>query len=132
MANINKMKMAQSVVSNQHITVKKGFFGLFTTVTYEPTGSKVNVTTLNFSPEEGPKVKTIIGLKDAELAARVEKTEKVEQDGIGHYHLDLCYSDDHEFAAMQLLQFSDFSYEPTTEPVIYEGEDAKNILKLFV
>lgn len=132
MANINKMKMAQTVISNEHITVKKGFLGLSTTVTYQPTGSKVNVTALNYSPEEGPKVKTIIGLKGSELAARVEKTEKIEQDGIGHYHLDLCYSDDHEFAAMQMLQFSDFNYGPVTEPVILEGADAKNILKLLV
>ena len=42
--------------------------------------------------------------------------------------LNICYTEDLQFLAMQMEQFVDYLYKPTTDLVFAEGEDAQQIL----
>lgn len=48
--------------------------------------------------------------------------------GIGNMQLNICYTEDHQFLAIQMEQFMDYLYKPTTDLVVAEGEDAQQIL----
>ena len=50
---------------------------------------------------------------------------------IGHYRLELCISDDHQFCALQLFRFVDFKNSPVFEPRFYEGSDAEFFVNLL-
>ena len=45
--------------------------------------------------------------------------------------LEVVASQDGAFAAIQLFQFSQLSYVPATDVMIYEGNDASLVMKLF-
>ena len=45
--------------------------------------------------------------------------------------VEVCTSRDGVFAAILLHQFTRMSYEPVTDVVVFEGEDARTITKLF-
>jgi len=49
----------------------------------------------------------------------------------GHFRLEFCLSDDHQFCALQLFRFSDFQYKPVFEPRFYEGKDAEYVTQLM-
>jgi len=132
MANVKNLEMAQEVFSNQHINVKKGFLGLSTTVTYQPTQSRVSARQLEFAPVDGPKIQAMLGLTGDKLANQVKNTGRLSTIPNGNYRLDLAMSDDHQFAALQLFQFKQLGYEQVSEVVIMEDKDAEIALTLFV
>ena len=45
--------------------------------------------------------------------------------------LEVVASQDGAFVAIQLFQFSQLSYVPATDVMIYEGNDASLVMKLF-
>ena len=132
MANIKHLEMAKKVFSYQHINVKKGFLGLTTTVTYQPTNSPVHAQQLEYTPTDGSKIERLITLSGTQLMEQVKKMEQLNTVPNGNYRLDLCFSGDHQFAALQLFQFKDFSYQSVSDGTIYEGHDAVAILKPFI
>ena len=132
MANVKSLEMAQEVFSNQHINVKKGFLGLSTIVTYQSTQSRVSALQLEFAPVDGPKIQTVLGLTGDKLVEQVKKTGQLSTVPNGNYRLDLVFSDDHQFAALQLFQFKQLGYEPVSRVFMLEGKDAEIVLTLFM
>ena len=45
--------------------------------------------------------------------------------------VEVASSRDGAFLAVMLLQFIHMSYEPVTEVFVFEGDDARNVAKLF-
>lgn len=60
------------------------------------------------------------------------KTEKKFFGDNGNYRLNLCYSQDREFAALQLQQFSGFEYHTVGGIRFVEGDEAHKLLAVFV
>ena len=131
MANVKSLEMAQEVFSHQHINVKKGFLGLSTTVTYQPTQSRISARQLEFSPIDGQKIQAVLGLTGDKLAEQVKETGRLSTVSNGNYRLDLAMSDDRKFAALQLFQFKQLGYEPVSRVFMLEGMDAESVLTLF-
>ena len=65
------------------------------------------------------------------MTADIEQKGKPKTGVNGNFRLEVCLSDDHQFCALQLFRFADFSYRPFYEPRFYEGTDVEYITKLF-
>ena len=129
MSSIKSLDMAAAVSAYQNITVKKSLFS--TKVLYMPTGSAVKAMALEFSPSEGERVQRLLDLPLDKMAADIEQKGKPRTGANGNFRLEVCLSDDHQFCALQLFRFADFSYRPLFEPRFYEGTDVEYIAKLL-
>ena len=132
MENISKMEMANALFNKPYIKTEKKFFGFKTNVTYTKTNSPVVGTCLDYSPTEGQKVKDMFEASSSTLDAVVQKNGHPKTSDNGNYRLNLCYSQDREFAALQLQQFSGFEYHNVGGIRFVEGEKAHKLLAVFV
>ncbi|WP_405328696.1 hypothetical protein [Fibrobacter sp.] len=132
MENISKMEMANALFNQIYIKTEKCFFGLKTKVTYAPTNSPVVGTYLEYTPAEGQKAKAILEAAPAELDAVLQKNGRPQTGENGNMKLNLCYSRDHEFAALHLQQFSGFEYRTIIETRFAVGDEAKKLLNAFI
>lgn len=130
MASIEHLEMGAALAALPEISVKKSFFGLKTTVTYNPTNSNVKVMSNEYSPEAGDRLETILR-SDPEVVAEMIAKKPIEKSSLGQVRLDACISDDKQFAAVQLLRFSNLNYAPSTKMVVYTGKAAEAIATLF-
>ena len=87
---------------------------------------------LDYSPTEGEKVKAILEATQSELLAVLKKEGRPEASANGNFRLNLCYSQDREFAALHLQQFSGFEYHTIGEIRFAAGDEAKKLLSVFV
>ena len=130
--NISKMEMAGALFSQIYIKTEKAFFGLITKVTYAPTKSSVVGLSLDYNPSEGQKVKAIVEAPLNELKATLQKEGRPQTGPNGNFRLNLCYSKDHEFAALHLQQFSGFEYHTISKVRYATGDEARLLLTAFV
>lgn len=128
MANIKKLGMTDELLANQHISVRKSFFGLVTNYIYNPTGGKIKVVQKNYNPGNGDTIKRMLNLGIDGLKKGIKGKGLPEPIAIGNMQLNICYTQDFNFLAMQMEQFVDYLYKPTTDIVIAEGDDAQQIL----
>lgn len=70
-----------------------------------------------------------ISVRSAFFGLSMKAEYKPTQSAISALQQD--YSDDNQFAALQLFSYSDFEYRPITDVVYYEGADAEIINTLF-
>lgn len=132
MENISKMEMANALFNKPYIKTEKKFFGFKTNVTYTRTNSPVVGICLEFSPTEGQKVKEIVEASSSALDAVVQKNGHPKTGDNGNFRLNLCYSQDREFAALHLQQFSGFEYHTVGEIRFAKGDEARKLLAVFV
>lgn len=132
MENISKMEMASALFAQIYIKTEKKFFGLMTKITYTPTNSPVVGVSLDFSPAEGEKVKSILEAAPSEFYAVLKKEGRPVTTANGNFRLNLCYSQDHQFAALHLQQFSGFEYHSVSEIRFAAGDEAKMMLSAFI
>ena len=132
MENIFKMEMASALFNKPYIKTEKKFFGFKTNVTYTKTNSPVVGICLEFSPTEGQKVQTIVEASLESLDATIQREGRPKTSDNGNYRLNLCYSQDREFAALQLQQFSGFEYHTVGGIRFVEGDEAHKLLAVFV
>lgn len=125
MANINKLQMAKTICADSRIGISKTLLGLRTTVTYLPTGSVVDVKTLEYNAADGDRLKAALDNPRSIGDFRPKATVN------GNYMAELCLSRDHAFVAVQLLRFSQLNYEPVGNPYLFEGDDARAVSQLF-
>lgn len=130
MANIAHLEMSTALMSLPEISVKKGLFGLTTKVTYTPTGSSVKVKINEYAPETGSKLEHILQA-DTEAVPELLANNKIEAASLGQVRLEACISDDKQFAAVQLLHFSQLNYTPQTDMIVFKGKAAEAIAALF-
>ena len=130
MANIKKLQMWNDICKDSRVSISKSFLGLRTTATYVPTQSIIDALIFQYSPEEGRRLRDL-------LETPVEELEKAIGDfhpkdiSNGNYLLEVCLSRDGQFVALMLKQFSQMNYEPITKVLVFEGDAAKTISKLF-
>lgn len=132
MENISKMEMANALFNKPYIKTEKKFFGFKTNVTYTKTNSPVVGIRLEFSPTEGQKVQAIVVAPSSDLEATIQREGRPKTSDNGNYRLNLCYSQDREFAALQLQQFSNFEYHNVGGIRFAEGDEARKLLAVFV
>lgn len=130
MAKINHLEMGAEVMALEDIEVKKTFFGMSLKLIYKPTQSIVKVKENEYSAEDGRKLENILNTEPENVEEAIQKFP-VSAIGMGNIKLEACISDDHQFAAIQLLAFKDFDYKPVTEMKAYTGKAAAAIAKLF-
>ena len=130
MANIKHLQMWNSICADARISVSKSLFGLRTAVIYTPTNSVIDARTVELSPADGEHVRRILSSPREDLA-QVIGDFCPKPVANGNYMAEVCTSRDGAFAAILLHQFTRMSYEPVTEVVVFEGEDARTITKLF-
>ncbi len=132
MENISKMEMANALFNKPYIKTEKKFFGFKTNVTYTKTNSPVVGICLEFSPTEGQKVQAIVEAPLSALDAVIQKNGHPKTDDNGNFRLNLCYSQDREFAVLQLQQFSGFEFHNVGGIRFVEGDEARKLLAVFV
>lgn len=130
MANLKSLQMWENICNDSRITVSKSFFGLRTKAFYRPTGSELKAGAMGFSASDGMRLKQIL--------LSLNEGQRCSLDGFqpkpvpnGNFLVEVCYSDDDSFLAIQLFQFSRLSYEPVTDVLIFEEDDARFVGPLF-
>ena len=128
MASIKNLEMAAALSAYKNITIKKSLFS--TKAVYEPTQSIVKPVVLEYTPTSGEYLAHLLSLPLDKMAEQIKQKGKPATAPIGHFHLEVCLSDDHQFCALQLFRVMDFSYTPIFEPRFYEGKEVESIVKL--
>ena len=131
MAKIINLGMAEELIANPHNSVRKSFFGLVTNYIYTPTDGKIKVVQKNYNPGDGDAIKHMLILGVDGFKKGLKSKGLPEPIAIGNMQLNICFTKDHQFLAMQMEQFVDYLYKPTTDLVVAEGEDAQQILDAF-
>lgn len=130
MAKIKKMTIGEAVLNHNNIQVKKSFFG--TKVIYTPTGCAVKGYDREYASSDGELIKSILTAPDGKLEQAVNKAKGKLTPAIGNARLEMCFSSDGQFAALQLFKFQSLAYHPDGGTKIYEGDDAKLLFQLFL
>lgn len=122
MAKITNMEMAKAIANNQHISIKKAFFGLQTKVVYEPTQSVVSTEQYDYTQENGDRMRRILAKADANsnIDTLLSQIEGIEKAAMGPFRLEVCASADRHFLAVQPFGFSDFQYKPLADLLVIE------------
>ena len=130
MPSIKNLEMAVAVSLYEHINISKSFFGLSQKMVYTPTNSPVRIIINDYAPTEGERLEHLLGLPINEIEAELKAKGKPASTAIGHYRLECCLSEDHQFCALQLFRFADFKNSPVFAPRFCEGKDAEIIANL--
>lgn len=130
MANIKNLRMWESICTDARVSITKTFFGLHTAATYLPTNSVIDAGTFEYSPEDGKHLKSILGMPKEKMADSIGDYHPKTTD-YGNYLVEVAVSRDKRFLAVQLFQFVKLNYEPMMEVIIFEGEAAMTVSKLF-
>lgn len=130
MANIYNLQMAKSICADSRISIRKSFFGLRTNVVYNPTGSEVDVKTIEYAPDAGRQWKHLLGQPRTDLLSSLSDFHP-QPTMNGNYMLEVCVSRDGEFVALQLLQFEQLGYEPVSDVLTFEGEEARALAAIL-
>ena len=130
MANIKNLRMWDDIRNDSRVSIRKTMLGLKTTAIYQKTQSIINTKTIEYTPQDGDRLRSI-------LETPVEKLEEAIGDfhpspvPNGNYLTELCSSQDGVFVALMLLQFQRLDYEPVTPVIIFEGKEAQVVRNIF-
>ena len=130
MANIKNLQMWESIRTDARISITKSLFGLRTTVTYSPTNSIIDANILEYSSEDGAHIKRLLDMPQEKVAAEIVDFHPKTID-YGNYMAEVGVSRDGAFLAIQLFQFVKLNYEPMTHVLIFEGQEAATVARLF-
>ena len=130
MANIKNLQMWNDICADARISISKSMLGLKTTTTYVPTQSVLDARTIEYTPQDGDRIRRILESSVNELAKSIGDFRPKEVPN-GNYMLEVARSRDGQFVALLLQQFTRMSYEPVTKTLFFEGEAAKVISQLF-
>ena len=122
--------MWNDICADARISISKSLFGLKTTAVYVPTQSIIDARTIEYSPQDGDRLCRILSDYKENLAVAIDGFRPKEVPN-GNYMLEVCRSRDGQFVVLLLLQYKQMSYEPVTNTLFFEGEDAKIISQLF-
>ena len=130
MANIKNLQMWNDICADARISISKSMLRLKTTATYVPTQSVIDARTIEYTPQDGDRIRRILESSVNELAKAIGDFRPKEVPN-GNYMLEVARSHDGQFVALLLQQFTRMSYEPVTKTLLFEGEAAKVISQLF-
>ena len=130
MPNIKQLQMWNSICADARISVSKSLFGLRTTAVYNPTNSVVDAQTIEMSPADGEQLNRILSTNREKLV-QVIGNFRPKPIVNGNYMAEVCTSRDKAFLAILLHQFTRMSYEPVTDVLIFEGDEARAVGQMF-
>ena len=128
MANINNMTIAETLIGNNLVTTSKSFFGLISKSVYRPTGSRLTALKKEYDPLNGNKIEYALNSDTCKRAQSIASLGHIADSPIGNCLLEACYSADHKFAAVRLLQFSQLKYQPVTDTCVFENDEAESVI----
>lgn len=130
MSNIKNLQMWKNICTDARIGICKSLFGLKTTAIYVPTQSVIDARTIEYTPQDGDRLRRILSASKEELA---EAIGDFHPKGVvnGNYLLEVAQSRDYQFVALLLSQFLNMSYVPVTDTLIFEDSDARIVSKLL-
>lgn len=131
MPSLNNMEMAAAVAANQNIEIKKTFFGLKTQVVYTPTGSLVDCYRKEYAPDAESSLARMMGDTGKNLEEAAKNVAGIKEVDMGNVRLEASLSRDHQFAALQIVKFTNFNYLPVSEVRFFEGADAAAVAVIF-
>lgn len=132
MSITNNVEMDSALHHNSRLDVKRTFFNLIETIFYSPSHSKIEGEDLELDAETGEKIKELLELPDDSVYERSMKMNKVSTVENGMYNLSVYYSEDHQFAALQLTKYLSFEYRPVTAIRFLENETAESLLGILL
>lgn len=100
--------------------IRKGFSHSMEIV-YTPTGSKTEEHSLFFD------LKYMDELKNCTLSGDFRAISEVKSEKSGNLRMDVILSQDRKFAAVQLLQFIPYAYQPVTPVKYFTNEEASDL-----
>ena len=130
MANIKNLQMWKDICADARIRISKSLFGLKATAVYKPTQSIIDVRTIEYTPQDGDCLRRILSAPREDLSNAIDGFRPKEVPN-GNYMLEIACSRDGQFVALLLQQFTRMSYEPVTDTLFFEGNDAQLISQLF-
>ena len=130
MANIKNLQMWKDICADARISISKSMLGLKTTVVYVQTQSVIDARTIEYSPQDGERLRHILSSHNEDLAKEINGFRPKEVSN-GNYKLEIIRSRDGQFVALLLQQFIQMNYEPVTSTQFFEGVDAQIISQLF-
>lgn len=128
MPSFNSLTMSSDLVNDSHVQVKKSFFGLSTSAVYLTTNSKLKAFKKEYNPDNGRMLECILTADKAKQPAMLAGLESLTETHLGNYMLEMCVSEDHQFAALRLFHYQELRYKPVTPLLTYEGEDASLVV----
>ena len=130
MANITSLQIWDEICTDARLCVSKSLFGLRTTVTYRPTGSKLDANIAGYSPADGAQLKRII---ENFHESNVKDLGNFRPKPVlnGNYQVEVCASQDGEYLAVMMYQFIHLGYEPVTGMHTFEGEKARLLKQIL-
>ncbi|MDY5655875.1 MAG: hypothetical protein SPF39_01835 [Prevotella sp.] len=131
MTKIKKMEMAPAIANNSHITIRHHLFGLVESAVYNPTESPVKGATFEYTVHNGEQLSKLLDCQPLELDSRMQPACPIRHIPVGNIRAEVCYSADHQFLAILLLQFINFEYRPRGEVRILTGTEAEAASRLF-
>lgn len=131
MASINSLEMGRAILGHIHVATKKSFFGLKKTGIYTPTMSPIEVRIYDFNQDLGKRIEKMLNSPEDKLEETIKEIGKINSVTIGNVQLEVCLSQDHQFAALQLFRYAELMYHPVTDVKFYEGGKAALISTLF-
>lgn len=123
--------MAPTITANEHISVQNSFFGLFSKAIYTPTGSPVTASRHEYAVDQASFFRKVLTASSDELTKLAGSANKPKEAPLGNVMIESCLSADKQFAAIQMLQFTNFTYEPVAPARVLEGADAEKVASLF-
>ena len=132
MANINHLEMASAFKALPQVEIKKCFFGLSTSITYQKTSSKIRIIQNEYDAVNGKMLEELLYTSPEKLAEDGAPAKDIKKSSIGNYRLDVCLSDDKQFLATQLLRFVNFNYVEITDMKVFEGKAAEIIAEIIL
>ena len=130
MANIKQLQMWNSICADARISVSKSLFGLRTTAVYNPTNSVIDAQTIEMSPADGEQLNRILSTNREKLVQAIGNF-RPKPIVNGNYMAEVCTSRDKAFLAILLHQFTHMIYEPVTDVLIFEGDEARAVGQMF-
>lgn len=130
MTKIKNLQMWHTICTDARISVNKSLFGLSTTAIYIKTNSHLTAYIYEYSHDNGEKLKSILESPREKLSNMIGDfhPKKIVN---GNFMVEVCASHDGEFIAVLINQFVQMSYEPVSDVLIFEGQEAQAVKRLF-
>ena len=130
MTKLKNLQMWHTICTDARISINKSLFGLSITATYIRTNSPLSANIFEYSHDDGEELKSILESPRDKLYKMIvgfhpKKTVN------GNFKVEVCASHDGQFIAVLISQFVQMGYEPVSDVLIFEGQEAQAVKQLF-
>ncbi len=122
MSKFNTIEISNLVSLHPKVETHK-FFGLFERVCYQPTRSNIESFRNFYDAREAGILQQIAEGDDPKMA--LEAASEMQTSEHGDYRLDMCMSDDCQFAAFQVFERQRGEFIPYSKLCFLEGAQAE-------